>query len=223
MTTTPTLNTRPHTDRDWRSRGACRQEDPELFHPVGKRGPALAQEQRAKAVCRRCPVQITCREWAITAITAIAHGVVGGMNPTERRQEFRRRAVTAKPEEAKARAAKNLAPGQKVCAAPYCAAVFTPCKPDQKCCSRYCGRQVSASAARTRTHCRNGHKFTPDNTMIHSRQGRKTRECRTCARAARNKRRQHSSPTRLTLVPDLQEDSPTTPTRSAPQDQRVAV
>jgi len=39
---------------DWRHRAACRDEDPELFFPVGNSGPALLQISEAKAVCRRC-------------------------------------------------------------------------------------------------------------------------------------------------------------------------
>ena len=41
---------------DWRHRAICRDEDPELFFPVGNSGPALLQIAEAKAVCQRCPV-----------------------------------------------------------------------------------------------------------------------------------------------------------------------
>ena len=41
---------------DWRHRAACRDEDPELFFPIGNTGPALLQIEEAKEVCRRCPV-----------------------------------------------------------------------------------------------------------------------------------------------------------------------
>ena len=41
---------------DWRHRAICRDEDPELFFPIGNTGPALLQIEQAKAVCRRCPV-----------------------------------------------------------------------------------------------------------------------------------------------------------------------
>jgi hypothetical protein len=41
---------------DWRHRSACRDEDPELFFPIGNTGPALLQIEEAKAVCRRCEV-----------------------------------------------------------------------------------------------------------------------------------------------------------------------
>ena len=50
---------------DWRHRAACRDEDPELFFPIGNTGPALQQIEEAKAVCRTCPVIDTCLKWAL--------------------------------------------------------------------------------------------------------------------------------------------------------------
>ena len=75
---------------DWRHRAACRDEDPELFFPVGESGPALAQTEQAKAVCRRCPVVDACLAWAIDA--GEAHGVWGATTPEERRAVKRRKA-----------------------------------------------------------------------------------------------------------------------------------
>lgn len=73
---------------DWLFRAACRAEEPELFFPVGTAGPALAQTARAKAVCRRCPVMIRCRTWALS--TGQVAGVWGGMSEDERRALRRR-------------------------------------------------------------------------------------------------------------------------------------
>jgi len=49
---------------DWRHRAACRDEDPELFFPIGTQGPAADQAEQAKAVCRRCQVIDECGAWA---------------------------------------------------------------------------------------------------------------------------------------------------------------
>jgi hypothetical protein len=40
----------------------------------------------------------------------------------------------------------------------------------------------------TKTHCKHGHEFTPENTHISIRRGRPVRICRTCQRAANNAR-----------------------------------
>jgi WhiB family redox-sensing transcriptional regulator len=77
-------------DSNWRARGACAQEDPELFFPIGNTGPALLQIDEAKAVCRRCPVLATCANWTLE--TGQTHGVSGGMSENERRRIKRREA-----------------------------------------------------------------------------------------------------------------------------------
>jgi len=73
---------------DWRHRAACRDEDPELFFPVGTSGPALLQITEAKAVCRRCSVSGECLSWALG--TGQNDGVWGGMSEDERRALKRR-------------------------------------------------------------------------------------------------------------------------------------
>jgi WhiB family redox-sensing transcriptional regulator len=78
---------------DWRHRAACRDEDPELFQPIGSTGPALLQIEDARAVCLRCPVREACLNWALTA--PIEHGVLGGMSEDERRA-LKRRAARAR-------------------------------------------------------------------------------------------------------------------------------
>ncbi|BDM69458.1 hypothetical protein HEK616_29450 [Streptomyces nigrescens] len=75
---------------DWRHRARCRDEDPELFFPVGSTGPSLLQIQEAKAVCRQCPVMDECREWALAS--GQDNGIWGGLDEEERRAERRRMA-----------------------------------------------------------------------------------------------------------------------------------
>jgi len=77
---------------DWRHRAICRDEDPELFFPVGHSGPALRQIAEAKSVCRRCPVVGECLAWALNS--GQDHGVWGGMSEDERRALKRRHART---------------------------------------------------------------------------------------------------------------------------------
>lgn len=78
---------------DWRHKALCLNEDPELFFPIGNSGPALAQVEQAKAVCRQCPVTETCLAWAIE--TNQDAGVWGGMSEDERRS-MKRRAARAR-------------------------------------------------------------------------------------------------------------------------------
>ncbi|MFJ4329120.1 WhiB family transcriptional regulator [Streptomyces tricolor] len=69
---------------DWRHRASCRDEDPELFFPIGTTGPALLQIEEAKAVCRkRCPVIEQCLTWALES--GQDDGVWGGLSEDERR------------------------------------------------------------------------------------------------------------------------------------------
>ncbi|MFC4335828.1 WhiB family transcriptional regulator [Salininema proteolyticum] len=68
---------------DWRHEAICRDEDPELFFPIGDSGPALSQVELAKSVCNRCPVRESCLEWALA--TGQDAGVWGGLSELERR------------------------------------------------------------------------------------------------------------------------------------------
>ncbi|MFL6137017.1 MAG: WhiB family transcriptional regulator [Frankiaceae bacterium] len=78
---------------DWRHRAACRDEDPELFFPIGSTGPALQQIEEARAVCRRCTVVDECLAWALES--GQDAGVWGGMSEDERR-ELKRRTLRAR-------------------------------------------------------------------------------------------------------------------------------
>ena len=73
---------------DWRHRALCRDEDPELFFPIGTTGPAASQVDEAKQVCRRCTVVEPCLEWALE--TGQDAGVWGGTSEDERRVLARR-------------------------------------------------------------------------------------------------------------------------------------
>ncbi|MEU3509115.1 WhiB family transcriptional regulator [Streptomyces longwoodensis] len=49
----------------WRDRAACIGEDPEIFFPLSDGLAAGADARAAMAVCRRCPVLLDCRAWAV--------------------------------------------------------------------------------------------------------------------------------------------------------------
>ncbi|MEO6121130.1 MAG: WhiB family transcriptional regulator [Acidimicrobiales bacterium] len=69
---------------DWRDCASCRDTDPDLFFPVGTTGPAIDQIESAKAVCRSCPAQVACLEFALA--TNQESGVWGGTSEEERRK-----------------------------------------------------------------------------------------------------------------------------------------
>nr|WP_200946672.1 WhiB family transcriptional regulator [Janibacter sp. Soil728] len=62
---------------------ACEGEELETFFPVGSYGPALWQEQRAKAICAGCRVVKECLAYALR--TGQDHGIWGGLTSQERR------------------------------------------------------------------------------------------------------------------------------------------
>lgn len=79
---------------DWVHRARCKDEDPELFFPIGTTGPAAVQIERARSVCLQCEVRAECLEWAM--ITGQDAGVWGGLSEEERRalRRARRRELT---------------------------------------------------------------------------------------------------------------------------------
>lgn len=64
----------------WRLRALCVGEDPELFFPLVETDKATA---RARAVCRRCPVLLPCRDWAVRH--GETDGVWGDTTASQRR------------------------------------------------------------------------------------------------------------------------------------------
>jgi WhiB family transcriptional regulator, redox-sensing transcriptional regulator len=80
---------------DWVHLARCKDEDPELFFPVGTTGPAAAQIATAKTICMQCEVRTECLEWAM--LTCQDAGVWGGLSEEERRalRRARRRSEAA--------------------------------------------------------------------------------------------------------------------------------
>lgn len=74
---------------EWVHRAKCKDEDPELFFPVGTTGPAAAQIEDARSVCLGCEVRDECLEWALA--TGQDAGVWGATSEEERRAMRRAR------------------------------------------------------------------------------------------------------------------------------------
>lgn len=67
--------------QSWWSRAACKDLDPDLFHPIG---PSAAQGiEAARRICRACPVSRQCLNLAIEL--GEPAGIWGGRTPEERR------------------------------------------------------------------------------------------------------------------------------------------
>lgn len=75
--------------RNWRDAAACRDEDPELFFPIGQGAAYELQVAEAKAVCAGCPVRARCLQDALDR--GEPSGVFGGLDEDERRALKRRK------------------------------------------------------------------------------------------------------------------------------------
>lgn len=75
----------------WQLEGVCRSEDPEMFFlPYNIRMSEKRKYiERAKAVCRTCPVIEQCLQYALD--TEEQYGIWGGLSENERRVILRRR------------------------------------------------------------------------------------------------------------------------------------
>ncbi|TMR92860.1 WhiB family transcriptional regulator [Nonomuraea basaltis] len=79
----------------WQHRAACKDEDQALFYGPGEGEPRETPQEKerrvnkAKAICRGCPVQTECLEFHLR-ISAPQHGVAGGLDEDER-TTYRRR------------------------------------------------------------------------------------------------------------------------------------
>jgi len=74
---------------NWRSAGACRSADPDLFFPISSVGPAERQIARAKMICAECKVRQECLDFALTHHQL--YGIWGGTTAEDRRRDRRRK------------------------------------------------------------------------------------------------------------------------------------
>jgi WhiB family redox-sensing transcriptional regulator len=68
----------------WVEDGLCGQIDPEVWFPSTLN---IKEQNRAKNICKECPVINECLEYALAADEP--HGVWGGTTPQERRALYR--------------------------------------------------------------------------------------------------------------------------------------
>ena len=77
----------------WQLRGSCRGPQAEAFFPPAhaeRKDEKNQREARAKSICRSCPVQRACLDYALRINEP--HGIWGGLNEVERKQLSDRRA-----------------------------------------------------------------------------------------------------------------------------------
>ena len=78
----------PESPTGWMGEGNCRLYPPATFFPSDGVG-----VDRARKICKGCPVIDTCLEYALTE--RIEHGVWGGCSERERRRILKRRRLEA--------------------------------------------------------------------------------------------------------------------------------
>lgn len=87
MPTSPASLTLAETTPDWTSLASCRDSNPDDLFVQG------AEQNRAKRICRGCPVRTECLADALDS--QVEFGVWGGMTERERRALLRRRPEVA--------------------------------------------------------------------------------------------------------------------------------
>jgi WhiB family redox-sensing transcriptional regulator len=82
----------------WRTDARCRQQNAGFFFAPGhleRKGDKDAREAAARSLCRSCPVQQQCLDYAL--VVQEPHGIWGGLNELERRRLLRKRAAAGAP------------------------------------------------------------------------------------------------------------------------------
>jgi WhiB family redox-sensing transcriptional regulator len=83
----------------WASRGACAESEIDFAEVSSKRPGFEREQQRALAICAKCPVREECAEYALEqegpGDVMGRSGVFGGMTPLQRSQWWQRMAVSA--------------------------------------------------------------------------------------------------------------------------------
>ena len=91
---------------NWRSAGACRSAEPDLFFPISSVGPAERQIERAKKICAGCAVRRECLEFALSHDQV--YGIWGGTTPEDRQRDRRRKRRAAAAARRRVAATRHL-------------------------------------------------------------------------------------------------------------------
>jgi len=79
----------------WQVYAACRGHEPELWFADSKDLVSQGDRERAKTICRTCPVKAACLAAVLTLPPAQdAHGIRGGLDAKERARLRRRKGAT---------------------------------------------------------------------------------------------------------------------------------
>ncbi len=81
-------------DNPWRGSATCRRENATVFFPpphFEMKPEKDEREDKARALCRACPVQQECLEYSLSVQEP--HGIWGGLNELERRRMLRQRGL----------------------------------------------------------------------------------------------------------------------------------
>ncbi|MEA2686699.1 MAG: WhiB family transcriptional regulator, redox-sensing transcriptional regulator [Actinomycetota bacterium] len=113
MTTSQALGVQPAHDPRWTDDANCRSAEVALFFPTGETGVEAETIRAAKALCRACPVNDTCLQYALE--TRQTDGIWGGTTERERRRIRRAWVASRAP---RAGNAKQVAPTAGVASVP---------------------------------------------------------------------------------------------------------
>ena len=78
----------------WRDSASCRRENATVFFPPSHyemKPEKDEREDKARSLCRACPVQQACLEYSLTVQEP--HGIWGGLSELERRRLLRSRGL----------------------------------------------------------------------------------------------------------------------------------
>jgi WhiB family redox-sensing transcriptional regulator len=83
-----------YEDTTWRVGALCRGDVAAFFfapNHMERKEEKDSREERARAICARCPVQELCLDHALSV--GEPHGIWGGLNELQRRRLLRRRSA----------------------------------------------------------------------------------------------------------------------------------